>query len=174
MHFNTGLLAALLAATTSARRIRFIPNAGTDCAGDGLPADSSAATGVINACFDISNANSFSWKFSSGPATQESWAKFRYYSETGCNGDVTAATCEPRRTDASSQDSLTLSMPGLDNVRRLKRCDEHDRHGAMHDFFQLEEPIKGSGNPRGCNAQCGAVQHAGVPSPCALSCLVFL
>jgi hypothetical protein len=79
-----------LAAGSAAVRIKIWPNAGSDCGGDGLPSDTTGSSLPINACFDLSNAQSFSWKHISRGSTQSDYAKFRYYSETGCNGDVTA------------------------------------------------------------------------------------
>jgi hypothetical protein len=78
------------AAGSTAFRIKICPNAGSDCGGDGLPSDTMGSGHPVNACFDISDAQSLSWKFISSSATTAGYAKFRYYSETGCNGDVTA------------------------------------------------------------------------------------
>jgi len=79
-----------LAAGSTAADIRFSPNAGTDCGGDGLPSDTTGSSDPIDACFDISAAQSFHWRFTSKAATTPHYAKFRYYSETDCTGDVTA------------------------------------------------------------------------------------
>jgi len=86
------IIAAIIsfASGSTAVRIKIWPNAGSDCGGDGLPSDTTGSSLPINACFDISGAQSFNWKFIGKAATQADYAKFRYYSETGCNGDVTA------------------------------------------------------------------------------------
>jgi hypothetical protein len=90
MHLALSIAPLLLAALTSGTRIRLMPNAGQDCNGKSLPSDSSNAGGTVDACFNLSEAESFQWTKSSKVASEDTWAKFIYYSETDCSGDVTA------------------------------------------------------------------------------------
>jgi hypothetical protein len=90
MHITLSIAPLLLAALTSGSRIRIIPNAGQDCNGKALPSDTSNAVPVVDACFNLSEAESFQWNKLSNAGGADTWAKFIYYSETGCSGDVTA------------------------------------------------------------------------------------
>ncbi|KAM0714910.1 hypothetical protein Q7P37_009375 [Cladosporium fusiforme] len=92
MHFISSIASLLLATLTTAEFVTFKPSAGKDCAGgdDSLPHDSSGGDRPLHYCFDISDAESFRWHFDGKTATDHDFAKWTYYSETGCSGDVTA------------------------------------------------------------------------------------
>lgn len=75
---------------TSAKQMKLFPNEGKDCSGDSLSSDVSGGDRPLHYCFDLSGAQSYRFKWLGQNAADDDYAKFTYYSETGCSGDVTA------------------------------------------------------------------------------------
>lgn len=120
MHLPLSLAPLLLATLTYAHpRVRLTPFAGSSCDGDQLPGDTSGDDSPLHYCFDISDADSFYWIKVSKNGVDDDWAKFTYYSGTGCSGDVTAvkelcgagaATCYKKHDPSAG--SVFVQTPG--------------------------------------------------------------
>lgn len=90
MHFASSIPALLLAAMASATNVQLAHFEAEGCSGDPAGSDISGSDVPIHYCFNFSESKSFRWTKIYNNAAGDSYAKFTYYADTECEGDVTA------------------------------------------------------------------------------------